>query len=67
MKNKSINRTFEALRIGESLQFVKVQESTAGNFTTVVGKSRSTFYQTENMLCVDFYKHVSRIVTKYDI
>ena len=69
MKNKIefIESTFEELQFGTPLQFIKMQNVTDKAKKSVMGIVESKFYNTRSLLCFDFYKHISRVISKNGI
>ena len=69
MKNKIefIDKTFEELQFGTPLQFIKMHNVTDKAKKSVMGIVESKFYNTRSLLCFDFYKHISRVISKNGI
>lgn len=60
-------QAFERLQLGKALPFSKIQDITDRANVGVIGKAECGFYNTQSLICNEFYKPISRVISKNDI
>lgn len=67
--NKDILQVFANLSFNEPPNLHKIKELSFDETDTderIIGLVESSFYNSKEMLCFDFYKHITRVVESYD-
>ena len=69
MKNekKIVANVFEKINLGIPIQLTKLENVTDKSIGDVIGIAKSNFYNTKTLFCFNFYKHISRVLSKNDI
>ena len=67
--NKDFLNVFSDLNFNEPPNLHKIKEINFDEIDTderIIGLVESSFYNSKEMLCFNFYKHITRIIENYD-
>ncbi|MCP1383083.1 hypothetical protein [Runella salmonicolor] len=67
--DKDLFNILEKINLHESLNLSKIKEINFEEIDSenrVIGLTESLFYNSREVLCFNFYKHITRVIDKYD-